>query len=97
MKIISCNSNRPLAEKISTYLDIPLTNAEVKTFKDREVFVKVNENVRGKDVYIIQSTSAPANDHLMELLIMTDALVRASARRRRAHTQGCTSLVRPDH
>ena len=81
MKIISCNSNRPLAEKISTYLDIPLTNAEVKTFKDREVFVKVNENVRGKDVYIIQSTSAPANDHLMELLIMTDALVRASARR----------------
>jgi ribose-phosphate pyrophosphokinase len=81
MKLISCNSNRPLAEKISTYLDIPLTNAEVKTFKDREVFVKVNENVRGKDVYIIQSTSAPANDHLMELLIMTDALVRASARR----------------
>jgi ribose-phosphate pyrophosphokinase len=81
MKIISCNSNRPLAEKISTYLDIPLTNAEVKTFKDREVFVKINENVRGKDVYIIQSTSAPANDHLMELLIMTDALVRASARR----------------
>ena len=81
MKIISCNSNRPLSEKISTYLDIPLTNAEVKTFKDREVFVKVNENVRGKDVYIIQSTSAPANDHLMELLITTDALVRASARR----------------
>jgi ribose-phosphate pyrophosphokinase len=81
MKLISCNSNRPLAEKISTYLDIPLTNAEVKNFKDREVFVKVNENVRGKDVYIIQSTSAPANDHLMELLIMTDALVRASARR----------------
>jgi ribose-phosphate pyrophosphokinase len=81
MKLISCNSNRPLADKIAGYLDIPLTNAEVKTFKDREVFVKVNENVRGKDVYIIQSTSAPANDHLMELLIMTDALVRASARR----------------
>ncbi len=58
-----------------------LTDAEVKTFKDREVFVKVNENVRGQDVYVIQSTSAPANDHLMELLITMDALVRASARR----------------
>jgi len=58
-----------------------LTDTEVKTFKDREVFVKVNENVRGQDVYVIQSTSAPANDHLMELLITMDALVRASARR----------------
>jgi ribose-phosphate pyrophosphokinase len=81
MKLISCNSNRPLAQDIATYLDMKLTDAEVKTFKDREVFVKVNENVRGKDVYIIQSTSAPANDHLMELLITIDALVRASARR----------------
>ena len=81
MKLISCNSNRPLADRIASYLDIRLTNAEVKTFKDREVFVKVNENVRGQDVYVIQSTSAPANDHLMELLITIDALVRASARR----------------
>ncbi|MDZ4759492.1 MAG: ribose-phosphate pyrophosphokinase [Alphaproteobacteria bacterium] len=81
MKLISCNSNRPLAADIAGYLDMRLTNAEVKTFKDREVFVRVNENVRGKDVYVIQSTSAPANDHLMELLIMIDALVRASAER----------------
>ncbi|MBI1359458.1 MAG: ribose-phosphate diphosphokinase [Alphaproteobacteria bacterium] len=81
MKLISCNSNRPLAANIAAYLDMHLADAEVKTFKDREVFVKVNENVRGKDVYVIQSTSAPANDHLMELLITIDALVRASARR----------------
>ena len=81
MKLISCNSNRPLAGDIAAYLDMHLTDAEVKTFKDREVFVKVNENVRGQDVYVIQSTSAPANDHLMELLITIDALVRASARR----------------
>ncbi len=81
MKLISCNSNRPLASNIARYLDIRLTDAEVRTFKDFEVFVQVNENVRGKDVYVIQSTSAPANDHLMELLITIDALVRASARR----------------
>lgn len=81
MKLISCNANRPLASDIAAYLDIRLTRAEVKTFKDREVFVQVNENVRGQDVYVIQSTSAPANDHLMELLITVDALVRASARR----------------
>jgi ribose-phosphate pyrophosphokinase len=81
MKLITCNANRPLAADIAEYLDVRITDAEVKTFKDREIFVRVNENVRGKDVYIIQSTSAPANDHLMELLIMIDALVRASARR----------------
>src|SRR5215475_7340809 len=81
MKLISCNSNRPLAAAIAARLDMKLTDAEVKTFKDREVFVKVNENVRGQDVYVIQSTSAPANDHLMELLIAIDALRRASARR----------------
>ena len=81
MKLISCNANRPLASDIAAYLDMRLTKAEVKTFKDREVFVQVNENVRGQDVYVIQSTSAPANDHLMELLITVDALVRASARR----------------
>jgi ribose-phosphate pyrophosphokinase len=81
MKLIACNSNRPLASAIADYLDMRLTDAEVKTFKDKEVFVRVNENVRGKDVYVIQSTSAPANDNLMELLITTDALVRASADR----------------
>jgi ribose-phosphate pyrophosphokinase len=81
MKLISCNASRPLASRIAGYLDMRLTEAEVRTFKDREVFVKVNENVRGQDVYVIQSTSAPANDHLMELLITIDALVRASARR----------------
>jgi ribose-phosphate pyrophosphokinase len=81
MKLISCNSNRALAQRIADRLDMRLTDTEVKTFKDREVFVKVNENVRGQDVYVIQSTSAPANDHLMELLITMDALVRASARR----------------
>jgi ribose-phosphate pyrophosphokinase len=81
MKLITCNANRPLAANIAKYLDVHLTDAEVKTFKDREVFVKVNENVRGKDVYVIQSTSAPANDNLMELLITIDALVRASAER----------------
>jgi ribose-phosphate pyrophosphokinase len=81
MKLIACNSNRPLAAAIAEYLDVRLTDAEVKTFKDKEVFVRVNENVRGKDVYVIQSTSAPANDNLMELLITIDALVRASAER----------------
>jgi ribose-phosphate pyrophosphokinase len=81
MKLISCNSNRPLAQAIASYLDMRLTDTEVRTFKDREVFVKVNENVRGQDVYVLQSTSAPANDHLMELLITMDALVRASAKR----------------
>lgn len=81
MKLISGNSNRALASDIAAYLDIRLTDTEIKRFKDAEVFVKVNENVRGKDIYIIQSTSAPANDNLMELLITTDALVRASARR----------------
>ncbi|MBU6319092.1 MAG: ribose-phosphate pyrophosphokinase [Alphaproteobacteria bacterium] len=81
MKLISCNANRPLASDIAAYLDIRLTDAEIKSFKDREVFVRVNENVRGKDVYVVQSTSAPANDHLMELLITIDALVRASADR----------------
>lgn len=81
MKLITCNANRPLAAEIADYLDVRLTETEVKTFKDREVFVRINENVRGKDVYVIQSTSAPANDHLMELLITVDALVRASASR----------------
>lgn len=81
MKLLSCNANRPLASNIADYLDIPLTDAEVKTFADNEVFVRINENVRGEDVFVIQSTSYPANDNLMELLISMDALRRASARR----------------
>jgi ribose-phosphate pyrophosphokinase len=81
MKLVAGNSNRPLAEAISAYLNIPLAKAQVKRFADMEVFVEIQENVRGEDVFIIQSTSFPTNDHLMELLIITDALRRASARR----------------
>jgi ribose-phosphate pyrophosphokinase len=81
MKILSCNSNRPLAEAISAYLNIPLTQAAVRRFSDMEVFVEILENVRGEDVYVVQSTSYPANDNLMELLVTIDALRRSSARR----------------
>jgi len=81
MKILTCNSNRPLAEAISACLSLPLTRASVRRFSDMEVFVEVQENVRGEDVFVIQSTSYPANDHLMELLVALDALKRASARR----------------
>ncbi len=81
MKILACNSNRPLAEDIADYLDLPLTKASVRRFSDMEVFVEIHENVRGEDVFVIQSTSYPANDHLMELLVALDALKRASARR----------------
>ncbi len=81
MKILACNSNQPLAEAIATYLDLPLTKASVRRFSDMEVFVEILENVRGEDVFVIQSTSFPANDHLMELLVCLDALKRASARR----------------
>jgi ribose-phosphate pyrophosphokinase len=81
MKLVAGNSNRPLAEAISAYLNIPLAKAQVKRFADMEVFVEIQENVRGEDVFIIQSTSFPTNDHLMELLIIADALRRASARR----------------
>ena len=81
MKILSCNSNRPLAEAISAYLNVPLTKAEVKRFADMEVFVEIQENVRGEDVFVVQSTSFPANDNVMELLVMLDALRRGSARR----------------
>ncbi len=81
MKILACNSNRPLAEAISDYLDLPLTKASVRRFSDMEVFVEILENVRGEDVFVIQSTSFPANDHLMELLVCLDALKRGSARR----------------
>jgi ribose-phosphate pyrophosphokinase len=81
MKLVAGNSNRPLAEAISAYLDLPLARCIVRRFADMEIFVEVQENVRGEDVFVIQSTSAPANDHLMELLIIVDALKRASARR----------------
>ncbi len=81
MKILACNSNRPLAENISKNLNIQLVQAEVKRFSDMEVFVEVQENVRGEDMFIVQSTSYPANDNLMELLVSLDALRRASARR----------------
>jgi ribose-phosphate pyrophosphokinase len=81
MKIISGNSNRPLATAVGEYLKVPLLKASVRRFADGEIFVEIEENVRGEDVYLVQSTSAPTNDHLMELLIMTDALRRASANR----------------
>ena len=81
MKILSCNSNIHLAESISETLNTKLVRAEVKRFSDMEVFVEVQENVRGEDMFVIQSTSYPANDNLMELLVSLDALRRASARR----------------
>src|SRR5438477_10902522 len=81
MKLLAGNRNRPLAEAIGQYLHIPFTKALVRRFADMEVFVEIEENVRGEDIFVIQSTSAPANDNLMELLIMIDALRRASARR----------------
>ena len=81
MKILTGNSNRPLAEAISAYLRIPLTQASVRRFSDLEIFVEIHENVRGEDVFVIQSTSYPANDNLMELLVALDALRRSSARR----------------
>ena len=81
MKLVSGNSNRPLAQAIAAYLKTPLTKCVVRRFADMEVFVEVQDNVRGDDVFVIQSTSFPANDHLMELLIIIDTLRRASARR----------------
>src|SRR2546427_7913017 len=81
MKLLAGNSNRPLAEAIARSLDMPLTRAQVKRFADNEAWVTIDENVRGEDVFVLQSTSYPANDNLMELLICIDALKRASARR----------------
>jgi ribose-phosphate pyrophosphokinase len=81
MKLLSGNSNPTLAQAIGDYLDLPLTRAQVRRFPDNEVYVVIDENVRGEDVFVIQSTSFPANDNLMELLICIDALQRASARR----------------
>jgi ribose-phosphate pyrophosphokinase len=81
IKLVAGNSNPALAQEIADWLHLPLTKAIVRRFADMEIFVQIQENVRGSDVFIIQSTSFPANDHLMELLIITDALRRASARR----------------
>ena len=81
MKILTGNSNRPLAEAICAALNLPLTQASVRRFSDMEIFVEIHENVRGEDVFVVQSTSYPANDNLMELLVTIDALRRASARR----------------
>ncbi|MBL6946673.1 MAG: ribose-phosphate pyrophosphokinase [Rhodospirillales bacterium] len=81
MKIMTCNSNRPLAEAMAAYLNLPLTKAVVRRFSDQEVFVEIQENVRGEDVFVVQSSSFPANDNLMELLVALDALKRGSARR----------------
>lgn len=81
MKLFAGNSNRVLAEAVARYLNIPLGKASVRRFADQEIFVEIQENVRGEDVFILQSTSFPANDHLMELLIMIDAFRRSSARR----------------
>ena len=81
MKLLAGNSNRALAEAVASHLDLPLTRAQVKRFADNEVWVTIDENVRGEDVFILQSTNYPANDNLMELLVCIDALKRASARR----------------
>jgi len=81
MKLLAGNSNTPLARSIADYLETSLTEASVRRFADEEIFVEINENVRGEDVFVIQSTSYPANDNLMELLICIDALRRASAKR----------------
>ena len=81
MKLIACNSNLELSKAISSYLDLTLADATIRNFADGEVFVRINENIRGEDVYIIQSTSPPTNDHLVELLITIDAAKRASAQR----------------
>ncbi|MBU6297193.1 MAG: ribose-phosphate pyrophosphokinase [Alphaproteobacteria bacterium] len=81
MKLLAGNSNRALAEAMGQYLKLPMTKAVVRRFADMEIFVEIQENVRGEDMFVVQSTSFPANDNLMELLIITDALRRASARR----------------
>jgi ribose-phosphate pyrophosphokinase len=81
IKLVAGNSNPALALEIANWLELPLTKASVRRFADMEIFIEIQENVRGSDVFVIQSTSYPVNDHLMELLIITDALRRASARR----------------
>lgn len=81
MKLLACNSNITLSKEIANYLKIDLVDAEIKRFSDHEVFVEIKDNVRGEDIFVLQSTSKPANDNIMELLITIDALRRASARR----------------
>ncbi len=81
MKIVAGNSNIPLTMAIASYLKVPLVKASIKKFPDKEIFAEIQENVRGEDVYVVQSTSFPANDHVMELLIIIDALKRGSAKR----------------
>ncbi len=81
MKLVAGNSNHQLAEAVGAYLNLPLTKCVVKRFADMEIFVEIEENVRGEDVFVLQSTSFPTNDHLMELLILIDALRRSSAKR----------------
>ena len=81
LKLFSGNANRPLAEEIAKTLQLPLGDADVSHFSDGEVYVQINENVRGQDVFVIQPTCPPVNNHLMELLVMLDAFKRASARR----------------
>lgn len=81
MKIVAGNSNMPLSSSIAEYLNVSLLNASIKKFSDKEIFVEIQENVRGEDVFVIQSTSFPANDNVMELLIIIDALKRGSARK----------------
>src|SRR3546814_5181273 len=81
MKLMSGNSNLALGKDIASYLELPITDASVSRFADEEVCVEIHENVRGEDVFVVQSTSYPANDNLMELLICIDALKRASAKR----------------
>lgn len=81
MKLLACNSNLTLSKEIAKYLDMPLIEADIKKFADDEVFVEVKENVRGEDIFVVQSTSKPANDNILELLIAIDALRRASAKR----------------
>jgi len=81
MKLLSGTASEGLSAAIADVLDLPLTDVNIERFRDQEIFVRINENVRGEDIFLIQSTSAPANDHLMELLILMDALLRASAAR----------------
>ena len=81
LKLFSGNANRPLAEEIAKTLQLPLGDADVSRFSDGEIYVQINENVRGEDVFVVQPTCPPVNDHLMELLVMIDAFKRASARR----------------
>src|SRR3546814_6560145 len=97
MKLMSGNSNLPLAQAIADYIELPLIDARVRRFADEEIFVEIHENVRGEDIFVIQSTSYPANDILMELLIMIDALRRASAKRTEAHTSEPQSLMRTSY